>query len=108
MTDGRGRIVVVSHPNVVPHNQRIYVRLSELGWDVKLIVPNRWVDAYTPDGFTPQADACFTGTFARVRVARPGVIQRHFYVTRPSRCVSDSDSPVPATSMASSKKSKPR
>jgi len=76
---------VVSHPNVVPHNQRVYVRLAERGWDVKLIVPNRWVDEYTPDGFTPQPDDCFRGTFARVRVARPGVIQRHLYVTRPSR-----------------------
>jgi glycosyltransferase involved in cell wall biosynthesis len=85
MTDRGGRIVVVSHPNVVPHNQRIYVRLAELGWDVKLIVPNRWADEYTPEGFAPQPDECFTGTFARVRIARPGVIQRHFYITRPSR-----------------------
>ena len=85
MTDSRRRIVVVSHPNVVPHNQRIYVRLAEHGWDAKLIVPNRWVDEYTPEGFTPQPDECFRGTFARVRVARPGVIQRHFYITRPSR-----------------------
>jgi glycosyltransferase involved in cell wall biosynthesis len=84
MTHPPRRIVVVSHPNVVPHNQRVYVRLGERGWDVKLIVPNRWADDYTPDGFTPQPDECFTGTFARVRVARPGAIQRHFYVTRPS------------------------
>jgi len=81
----RGRIVVVSHPNVVPHNQRIYVRLAELGWDVKLIVPNRWADDYTPRGFTPQPDEHLRSTFARVRIARPGAIQRHFYVTRPSR-----------------------
>ena len=85
MTNRRGRIAVISHPNVVPHNQRVYVRLAERGWDVKLIVPNRWVDEYTPEGFTPQPDEFFRGTFARVRVARPGVIQRHFYVTRPSR-----------------------
>jgi glycosyltransferase involved in cell wall biosynthesis len=81
------RILVVGHPNVVPHNQRIYVRLAELGWDVMLIVPNRWVDEYTPEGFTPQPDECFSGTFARVRIARPGVIQRHFYITRPSRWI---------------------
>jgi glycosyltransferase involved in cell wall biosynthesis len=85
MTDRQRRIVVVSHPNVVPHNQRIYVRLAERGWDVKLIVPNRWIDDYTPGVFAPQPDECFTGTFARVRMARPGVIQRHFYITRPSR-----------------------
>lgn len=85
MTDRPRRIVVVSSPNVVPHNQRVYVRLAERGWDLKLIVPNRWADDYTPEGFTPQPDDCFTGTFARVRVARPGVIQRHFYITRPAR-----------------------
>ena len=85
MTDDRRRIVVVSHPNVVPHNQRVYVRLTEHGWDVKLIVPNRWRDDYTPDEFAPQPDECFRGTFARVRIARPGVIQRHFYITRPAR-----------------------
>jgi glycosyltransferase involved in cell wall biosynthesis len=81
----RPTLLVVSHPNVVPTNQIVYVRLAERGWDLKLIVPNRWVDEYSPDGFTPQAVNGFEGSFARVRVARPGVIQRHFYVTRPSR-----------------------
>jgi glycosyltransferase involved in cell wall biosynthesis len=77
--------VVVSHPNVVPHNQLVYLRLAERGWDVKLVVPNRWRDEYSPKGFTPTALEGLRGTFARVRVARPGVIQRHFYVTRPTR-----------------------
>jgi glycosyltransferase involved in cell wall biosynthesis len=76
---------VVSHPNVVPHNQLVYVRLAELGWAVKLIVPNRWRDEYTPGGFTPPPLDALRGTFVRVRVANPGKIQRHFYVTRPTR-----------------------
>lgn len=75
--------MVVSHPNVVPHNQLIYLRLAERGWDMRLIVPNRWHDEYTPEGFTPQPVDGLIGTFARVRVARPGAIQRHFYVTNP-------------------------
>lgn len=76
---------MVSHPNVVPHNQTVYMRLRELGWEIALIVPNRWRDEYSPDGFTPQPLSGLIGRFARVRVARPGVIQRHFYITRPSR-----------------------
>ncbi len=76
--------MVVSHPNVVPHNQLVYVRLAEHGWAVKLIVPNRWHDEYSPNGFIPQPVDGLEGTFARVRIARPGAYQRHFYITRPS------------------------
>lgn len=81
----RRRILVVSHPNVVSHNQLVYHRLVEFGWDIHLVVPNRWRDDYSPDGFVPQPHADLKGTFARVRVARPGAIQRHFYVTQPIR-----------------------
>jgi glycosyltransferase involved in cell wall biosynthesis len=81
----RRTLLIVSHPNVVAHNQLIYLRLAELGWNCKLIVPNRWADEYTPKGFTPQPVEGLTATFARVRIARPGVHQRHFYITRPSR-----------------------
>lgn len=76
--------MVVSHPNIVPHNQLVYVRLAELGWDVKLIVPNRWADEYSPDGWIPQPVEGLVGTFARVRTALAGHYQRHFYVTRPA------------------------
>jgi glycosyltransferase involved in cell wall biosynthesis len=80
----RRTLLVVSHPNVATHNQLVYVRLAELGWDLKLIVPNRWVDEYSPSGFAPQPIEGLVGTFARVRVALPGAYQRHFYVTKPS------------------------
>ncbi|HLY51354.1 MAG TPA: glycosyltransferase family 4 protein [Solirubrobacteraceae bacterium] len=83
---GEGRtLLVVSHPNVFTHNQTVYMRMAELGWRIALIVPNRWRDEYSPDGFIPQPLPGLVGRFARVRVARPGSIQRHFYVTRPSR-----------------------
>ena len=78
------RVVVVSMPNVVPHNQLVYLRLAELGWDVNYVVPNRWRDEYSPEGFTPQPLEGIVGTFARLRVALPGQVQRHFYVTRPA------------------------
>jgi glycosyltransferase involved in cell wall biosynthesis len=81
----RRRALVVSHPNVVTHNQLVYVRLAQRGWDVTQIVPNRWVDDYSPGGFIPQPVPGFQGTFNLVRVVRPGNIQRHFYAARPTR-----------------------
>ena len=71
-------------PNVVTHNQLVYLRLAELGWDVNYVVPNRWRDEYSPEGFTPQPLEGIVGRFARVRVALPGQVQRHFYVTQPA------------------------
>jgi glycosyltransferase involved in cell wall biosynthesis len=79
------RVVVVSMPNVVPHNQLVYLRLAELGWDVHFVVPNRWRDEYSPGGFTPEPLDGLVGTFSRVRVALPGQVQRHFYITRPAQ-----------------------
>jgi glycosyltransferase involved in cell wall biosynthesis len=78
-------LLVVSHPNIVPHNQLVYVRLAELGWTLNLIVPHRWRDAYSPAGFVPVAVEGLPGTFTRVRIAQPGRPQRHFYLTQPSR-----------------------
>jgi glycosyltransferase involved in cell wall biosynthesis len=62
----------------------VYLRLAELDWDVNYVVPNRWRDEYSPEGFTPQPLEGIVGTFARLRVALPGQVQRHFYVTRPA------------------------
>jgi glycosyltransferase involved in cell wall biosynthesis len=81
-------VLVVGHPNVVTHNQLVYVRLAELGWKVSIIVPNRWLDEYSPSGFTPRPITGFVGRFSRVRVARPGNVQRHFYVASPARWLS--------------------
>ncbi len=82
---GERSILIVGHPNVVPHNQLVYIRLAELGWRLRIIVPNRWVDEYSPDGFTPQPYDERVQTFARVPVMLPGQYQRHFYVTEPTR-----------------------
>ena len=78
-------VVVVSMPNVVPHNQLVYQHLAELGWGVVYVVPSRWRDPYQPEGFAPRPLEGITGTWAPVRVALPGVVQRHFYLTRPTR-----------------------
>jgi glycosyltransferase involved in cell wall biosynthesis len=81
----RRRLVVVSHPNVVPHNQLVYVRLAELGWDLRLVTPARWKDDYSPHGFVTEPLEGLVGTFHRMPLALPGAYQRHFYVTRPAR-----------------------
>ena len=77
-------VVVIGHPNVVPHNQLIYAHLAEHGWRLRLVVPNRWIDEYSPGGYVPQPLDGLGGAFTRLRVVRPGAIQRHFYATRPS------------------------
>jgi glycosyltransferase involved in cell wall biosynthesis len=87
------RALVVGHPNTATHNQLVYVRLGELGWDVAQIVPARWIDPYSPDAFIPQAVDGFAGRFLLVRVARAGNIQRHFYVARPGRWLRGPDRP---------------
>lgn len=89
MTARRRNITVVGHPNVVTHNQLIYVRLAELGWNVTILVPARWRDEYRPGGYRPVAVEGFTGRFIRVRVIRPGSIQRHLYATRTWRWIDE-------------------
>lgn len=80
----RPTVVIVSMPNVVMHNQLVYVRLAELGWNVKYVVPGRWRDDYTPGGFVSEPLDAGEEDFARVPIAFPGSIQRHFYLTRPA------------------------
>lgn len=87
--DPNPNITVVGHPNVVKHNQVIYVRLAELGWNVTILVPARWRDDYRPGGYTPEAVDGFVGRFIRLRVMRPGVIQRHIYATRTWRWIDE-------------------
>ena len=74
---------------MVTHNQLIYVRLAELGWEVTILVPARWRDEYRSGGYTPEAVEGFAGRFVRVRVLNPGSIQRHVYVTRTWRWIDE-------------------
>ena len=78
-------ILVVSQPNTAVHNQLVYVRLAELGWDVTLLVPARWTDQYSDGFYVPRVIDGFRGRFVRARVVNPGPVQRHFYATRPAR-----------------------
>jgi glycosyltransferase involved in cell wall biosynthesis len=81
------RVLVVSFPSVMPVDQGIYVALQRLGWNLSLILPNRWVDSHAPDGHSIKPIEGFEGLFAKARIARPGNVQRHFYVTDISRWI---------------------
>jgi glycosyltransferase involved in cell wall biosynthesis len=84
-TRDRGRLLVVSHPSVVPVNQAVYARLVELGWDVLVAVPNRWFNEYSRDAVQPQAAPGLDGRLRPLPVVLAGRPQRHFYVAAPGR-----------------------
>lgn len=79
------RLLVVSHPCVVPENQSVYLALLELGWDPVIIVPSRWRHEYRDGLFAPRALAGLEGRLVPMRILLPGRPQRHVYVCRPSR-----------------------
>lgn len=81
------RLLVVSHPNVVPSNQAVYLALLRRGWDVVGVMPDRWKDHYHPDGYSTRALEGLEGRMRRVRVAVAGEPQRHFYLTDPRRLI---------------------
>ncbi len=79
--NGTGRrLLVVSHPNVVPSNQAVYLELVHRGWDVVGVVPSRWKDNYHPDGYDTRALEGLEGRMRFVRVGYTGEPQRHFYL----------------------------
>ncbi len=73
------RVVVVSHPCVVPENQGVYRALTERGWDPTVIVPHRWRHAYEAKAFSPRPIAGLEGRLARRRVLLTADPARHFY-----------------------------
>jgi glycosyltransferase involved in cell wall biosynthesis len=64
-------------------NQTVYARLRELGWDLELVVPDRWRHEYAPDGFAPQPLPELADRFRPLRVVLAGRPQRHLYLARP-------------------------
>jgi glycosyltransferase involved in cell wall biosynthesis len=86
VTDGR-RLLVVSHPNVVPSNQAVYLELLRRGWDVVGVLPSRWKDHYHPEGYDTRALAGLEGRMHRVPVAVAGEPQRHFYLADVPRLI---------------------
>jgi glycosyltransferase involved in cell wall biosynthesis len=87
VTGAGRRLLVVSHPNVVPGNQAVYLALVRRGWDVVGIVPERWKDAYHPDGFRARALPGLEDRLRFLPVAVAGEPQRHFYLANPRRLI---------------------
>ncbi len=81
------RLLVVSHPNVVPSNQAVYLELLHRGWDVVGVMPDRWKDHYHPDGYATRALEGLEGRMRFVPVAVAGEPQRHFYLTNVHRVI---------------------
>jgi glycosyltransferase involved in cell wall biosynthesis len=79
------RVLVVSHPAVLPVNQAHYARLAELGWEVDLIVPSRWRHEYATSSFRPRALPELEQSMRTLRVVFPGRPQRHVYAARTGR-----------------------
>lgn len=83
----RGRLLVVSHPCVLPINQHVYVRLIDRGWDVTLVVPKRWRHEYTPETFESRPLPELAERLIPLRTVLAGRAQRHLYVERVGKLV---------------------
>jgi glycosyltransferase involved in cell wall biosynthesis len=81
------RLLVVSHPCVVPVNQAVYARLGPLGWDTHIVVPARWRHEYASEPFEPLPLEGLEGRLLPLRVVLPGRPQRHVYLARPARVI---------------------
>jgi glycosyltransferase involved in cell wall biosynthesis len=77
------RVLVVSHPAVVNVNQEVYRELAHRGWQVTIVLPNRWRHAYSEADLTPRALEGLEGSLRPTRVLFAGHPQRHIYLTRP-------------------------
>jgi glycosyltransferase involved in cell wall biosynthesis len=76
------RLLVVSHPAVVDVNQEVYRELSRRGWQVTIIVPNRWRHEYSQSDVTPRALPGLEDALRPTPVVLPGRPQRHLYLAR--------------------------
>ncbi len=85
-TAGPGRsLLVVSHPAVVDVNQEVYRELSRRGWQVTIVLPNRWRHEYSAADVTPRALPGLESSLRPMRIAFPGRPQRHLYLTSARR-----------------------
>jgi glycosyltransferase involved in cell wall biosynthesis len=78
------RLLVVSHPCVVPVNQTVYRILRDRGWNVTIVVPERWSHEYRRGTFPPQSLEGLDDALVPTAIVLPGKPQRHLYRVRPS------------------------
>lgn len=75
-------LLAVSHPAITSVNQEVYRELERRGWDVTIVLPNRWRHDYSNTAVTPRALAGLEGSLRPTPVAFAGRQQRHVYLTR--------------------------
>jgi glycosyltransferase involved in cell wall biosynthesis len=76
-------LLVVSHACVVPANQEVFRCLRERGTLLKLVVPDRWSDAYRDERFRPNGLGRMEDAIMPVRTVGVGRPQRHAYIRNP-------------------------
>lgn len=81
------RLLVVSHPAVLAVNQLPYAALRGFGWDPFLVVPATWRHEYAAAAFPPEVLPELEGRVSGRRVALPGRVQRHLYLTPLSKLI---------------------
>jgi glycosyltransferase involved in cell wall biosynthesis len=80
-------VAVVSHACVLPVNQYVYASLLKLGWDLTLVVPERWRHEYSESKFAARPLPSLERRFVTLPVFLAGRPQRHFYVRPLARVV---------------------
>jgi glycosyltransferase involved in cell wall biosynthesis len=78
-------LLVVSHACVVPSNQGVFRCLRERGTLLKLVVPDRWSDAYRDEAFQPSALDGMEDAILPARTVGVGRAQRYAYMRNPMR-----------------------
>ena len=78
-------VLVISHACVVPSNQEVFRCLRERGTLLKLVVPDRWSDAYRHEGFRPNALGRMEDAMMPLPTVGVGRAQRHAYIRNPMR-----------------------
>jgi glycosyltransferase involved in cell wall biosynthesis len=77
------RLAVVSHPAIVPANQLVYAELLRRGWDVRLLVPDRWRHVYAAHEVRPKPLPELESRMTPLPVLLAGRQQRHVYRVNP-------------------------
>jgi glycosyltransferase involved in cell wall biosynthesis len=76
------RLLAISHPAVVNVNQEVYLELVRRGWDVTIVVPDRWRHEYSKAPVAPQALDGMRDALRPTPVILAGQPQRHLYLAR--------------------------
>jgi glycosyltransferase involved in cell wall biosynthesis len=82
-SEDQRRLLVVSHPAVVSVNQEVYRELARRGWELTIVVPDRWRHPYSDSDVIPRALPGLEQALRPTRVIFPGRAQRHLYVCNP-------------------------